>query len=240
MPQLGAPPEGTFGYHLHAALCICAGYRLFPLEQGGPFPRDTHQVTSKQESLHCLSFLLNWWPSCCHRNCSTSTLTLLCLQHTMQSSTCPSFPVSYYFLVLLDLLQPYVKVDNLYACYTQLQKRSHCLSGNLLYYLQTMSFFALSQVMLTFQIKKIEVCIAPGSWLFARALQTLTPITYLWFPTHWGKCISISYALMLLLLQVSKWQVNSVNNPSVIKEVPGLTDRQFWYRLLWYCTNRRI
>lgn len=49
----------------------------------------------------------------------------------------------------------------------------------------------------------------------------------LWFPAHCGKSISISYALMLLFLQVSKWQVNSANNPSVTKEAPGLTDRQF-------------
>ena len=86
--------EGTSYYHLYTALCIRAAYWLFPLARRTLSKR--YSSGELQTSVLALFiFPANWWPSCCHRNCSMSTPTLLCLQHSRQPSTCPSFPMSH-------------------------------------------------------------------------------------------------------------------------------------------------
>lgn len=85
--------EGTSYCYLHTVPSIHTKYRMFPLGRR-TLSRATHQKRPNQEALCCLSFLLIDGLHAA-TNCSMSTLTLLCLQHTRQPPVCPSFPTSH-------------------------------------------------------------------------------------------------------------------------------------------------
>lgn len=166
--------EGTSYCYLHRVPCICTKYRMFPLVRR-TLRRATHQKIPNQEALHCLSFLLNDGLRAA-TNCSTTTVTLLCLQHTRQYPVCPSSSTFHTPSLSYVTCYPYQKVvDNLYARYAQLQMQNHCLSGNQLLFANHIPFCPFLTCV-DFFGKKEKAGTVPSPRLCALTLQMQTSI----------------------------------------------------------------
>lgn len=151
-------------------------------QQGGPFPRDTHQVNPKQESLHCLSVLLidglraatKKIAQRVHRACWASDtpgnpqLALVFLYLILFS--CPTRSVS---PVCKQLT--FMPVMHCYRCRViAYEEINHIIC-------KPRPFLPFPKLCWLFRKKKKKACIVPSPWLFALALQMLTPITYCGF-----------------------------------------------------------
>lgn len=191
-------------------------------QQEGFFPRDIHQVKSKQESLHCLSFLLidglhaateivQWIHWLCYASNTPGNpqhaLVFLCLILL----SCPTRPASPAWKQITFMPVMQLQKQSLPT------RKSSILSAN----------HVLSCPYVDLIKKKKRKKEDSSKFLTIRCgssnADSNQPVVV---SCTLGKNISISYVLILLLVQISKWQADSVNKSS-IKEAPVLTDRQF-------------
>lgn len=151
-------------------------------QQGGPFPRDTHQVNPKQESLHCLSFLLidglraatkkiaQWVHRACWASDTPGNPQLALVFLYLILFSCPTRSVS---PVCKQLT--FMPVMHCYRCRViAYEEINHIIC-------KLRPFLPFPKLCWLFRKKKKKACIVPSPWLFALALQMLTPITYCGF-----------------------------------------------------------